>query len=275
VKRAALIEDQSQLLPHAMQGPLIKRLIPLRVKQRLAAYGCRLTGEDEYRLLPSLCRHDRISLDIGAHRGMYTYWCRRYSSSVIAFEPSPDLCARLRGAFPRDVDVRQCVVSDSSGTTTLRIPVVEGEIEFALSSVEAGNELGGYSFQEITVDKFALDDLNLRDVGFIKVDVEGHELSVLQGAKSLLQREQPRILVECEERHRASAVKSVSDFLRFHGFRGFYLYGNKLTQLDFFNAKKLQDPSVIRLGQSIPGSVYVNNFVFIHESDKDWRFGTG
>ena len=46
-----------------------------------------------------------------------------------------------------------------------------------------------------------LDDLALGDVGFVKIDVEGHELAVLRGAAETLQRNRPPLLVEAEERH--------------------------------------------------------------------------
>jgi hypothetical protein len=57
-------------------------------------------------------------------------------------------------------------------------------------------------------------------VGFIKIDVEGHELSVIKGATALIRRDSPIILVELEDRHRPDAMRSFSSFLGGLGYGG-------------------------------------------------------
>ena len=47
-----------------------------------------------------------------------------------------------------------------------------------------------------------LDDFGLEPVGVIKIDAEGHELTVLQGARALIERDRPSFLIEAEERHK-------------------------------------------------------------------------
>ena len=59
-----------------------------------------------------------------------------------------------------------------------------------------------------------------QDVAFVKIDVEGHELNVLNGAVELLERSQPVFLVEAEDRHRAEATRSVFEFFRSKFYRG-------------------------------------------------------
>ena len=68
-----------------------------------------------------------------------------------------------------------------------------------------------------------LDALVRQDVAFVKVDVEGHELNVLNGAVALLDRCQPVFLVEAEDRHRAEATRSVFKFFQRKSYRGFFL----------------------------------------------------
>ena len=57
----------------------------------------------------------------------------------------------------------------------------------------------------------------------MKIDVEGHELNVLNGAVELLERCQPVFLVEAEDRHRAEATRLVFEFFRSKSYRGFFL----------------------------------------------------
>src|ERR1700694_1610183 len=68
-----------------------------------------------------------------------------------------------------------------------------------------------------------LDAVVRQDVAFVKIDVEGHELNVLNGAVELLERCQPVFLVGAEDRHRAEATRSVFEFFRNKSYRGFFL----------------------------------------------------
>jgi len=49
-------------------------------------------------------------------------------------------------------------------------------------------------------------------VRVIKIDVEGHELAVVQGAIDLIRRDKPLLVIECESRH-LPAGKTVQDFI--------------------------------------------------------------
>jgi FkbM family methyltransferase len=244
-------------------------MFPFRLRQYLVAQQWRWQNRGEFALLPYLCRSDRATIDIGANRGMYTYWCLRYSRSVIAVEPSSAFCARLRHAFPKNVVVHQCVLSDQTGTALLRVPMVEGNWEFGRSTLEIGNRLDGYPTTEVVVEKLALDDLRLTDVGFVKIDVEGHELSVLRGGRNLLEGQRPRLLIECEERHRPNAVESICEFLRERGYLGYFADHSEIKSIESFDKPVMQNPNCLaglHDQKRIP-STYVNNFMFIHRSD--------
>ena len=50
---------------------------------------------------------------------------------------------------------------------------------------------------------------------FLKIDVEGHELSVLEGGRRTLEAHHPTILVECESRHRPDGnIRTVFNLLK-------------------------------------------------------------
>jgi FkbM family methyltransferase len=249
----------------------VKSVIPLGVRQTYWAYRELWSGEPEYKLLKFLCRQNRVSLDIGANRGMYSYWLIKYSASVIAFEPSPNFCERLRKAFPVGLEIRQCAVSAaSSGSAVFRVPVIDGGMEYGISTMEVANDLNGFAVKEVIIEKCALDDLTLANVGFIKIDVEGHELSVLDGARKLLRKERPRLLIEAEERHRPDAVSSIRNFLQEYGFRGFYLADGRLHDIASFNQEEMQDFSNFSSSRGVQGKNYINNFIFTPLDDLDW-----
>jgi hypothetical protein len=101
--------------------------------------------------------------------------------------------------------------------------------------------------------------LKLSKIGFVKIDVEGHELAALRGAAATIENSLPNFLIEAEERHRKGAVASVRMFLSQYGYDGLFHFDGKLLPLQDFDASIHQDISAT-------DRPYVNNFIFIHKT---------
>jgi FkbM family methyltransferase len=145
-------------------------------------------------------------LDIGAHHGLYTLLASiRVSPGgrVFAFEPSP----RERKALQWNMRLNRCKNVVIEG---LALGNEEGEL--SLYVVE-GHETGCNSLRPPVVSGFTrgvpvrvtlldawLETHEVKRVDFIKLDVEGGELAVLQGAQKLLQSApRPVILAEVQD----------------------------------------------------------------------------
>jgi FkbM family methyltransferase len=162
--------------------------------------------EAEMRFVERLLRPGMTVLDIGAHHGLYTLLAAKRvgrSGRVIAFEPSPRerdrLAKHLRVNRCRNVEVASCAVGDEPGEAELFL--VDGFRDW-------GNSLRPPAVAELTckvkVPVRRLDDvlaeLGVARVDFIKLDAEGGELAVLEGARKLLQTApRPAILAEVED----------------------------------------------------------------------------
>ena len=241
---------------------LLKSLA-LRVAPR-AVYDYELSrmapSEREIALLPQLCRANLISVDVGANRGLYCKHLLQYSRSVVVFEPLPTLQMRLRTHFGQRIELHPIALSDSNGDAVIRVPKTHD----ALSTLAPTNQVGGADFESLPIVTRTLDSFELSGVGFIKIDVEGHEEAVLRGAHETLERNRPNLLIELEERHNPGSIGRVTELLNRLGYAGYFLDEGALKPLSQFDAGIHQQPQNIGAGDG--AQRYINNFIFRLES---------
>jgi FkbM family methyltransferase len=172
-------------------------------------------------------------LDVGAHHGLYTLLaskCVWRDGRVIAFEPSPRerrrLALHLRINRCRNVEVQSCALGDYDGEADLYL--VEGIHDWC-NSLRAPNVEERTSKVRVEVRRLddVLEGLKWPRVDFIKLDVEGAELSFLRGARRMLCGEvRPAILVEVQDVRTAPwgyAAREIVGFLADAGYAWFAL----------------------------------------------------
>jgi FkbM family methyltransferase len=177
-------------------------------------------GEAEIRLLRYLVDPQRTAIDIGAAEGIYSFFLQRLARRCVAFEPNPDSCSYLRQVLS-GVEIIEAAASNVDGETTLRVPVVDGIPYRGWATVEPKNqlvELPPHQVQEIRVRTVRPDKMALGDVGFAKIDVEGHELDVLAGLRELLIRCRPNLLIEVSGTQRGGSLCEVCRVLASLGY---------------------------------------------------------
>ena len=217
--------------------------------------------ERELYVAPFLCNPNKISIDVGASEGLYTLHVLQTSRECLAFEPHPTAALKLSGmakSFSLPVRVEAVALSEKEGEETLRI--YKGGIK--RSTIERENDLAdcdSRNMYEVTVPTRQLDDYDLDAVGFLKIDVEGHELSVLKGASNTIEHHRPLMLIEIEDRHKPKATRDVQDFLGNLGYEGYFLLDGKLIPMTCFALDAYQ-------GNCTSG-YYVNNFFFVMPED--------
>lgn len=151
-------------------------------------------------------------LDVGANRGFVLdalLWLTE-GTRIVAFEPNPRLAGALARRYrnqPR-VDCRAVGLGARPGRFTLWVPFYRDWPFDGLASIEPANaaswlnpeRLYGFKPERLRLEPVACDIVRLDDLdlapSFIKLDVQGYELSVLEGGESTLQRFRPILLVE-------------------------------------------------------------------------------
>jgi FkbM family methyltransferase len=220
-------------------------------------------SEIELSLLPALVDRSRAAVDVGANAGVYSLKLSQLVSHVYAFEPHPRMARILRASMPSNVTIRQAAVSDVDGQAQLRFPVHDGFETDVLGTIDPANAaVASADFRTIEVATVRLDALELAPIGFVKIDVEGHELSVLLGARDTLLRDGPTLLIEAEERHRTGAVESIRSFLADLDYSGMFVSNGQLHALDKHADAAPEHQGALELRLS--GNV--NNFIFSHKS---------
>jgi len=223
-----------------------------RVTYRLWYVKHVLTGEPELRFVASLCDRDRWTIDIGANRGMYAAAALPFSKGVIAFEPQSHLAALMRKCLPRSVEIRECAVSHTSGPVELVVPA---DPRFHAEARVVRDAAGGGRPSDHVVQSVSavrLDDVIDRPVGLIKIDVEGHELAVLQGAGRIMATWRPNVIIELEDRHERAALERARAWFAKLQYDMFLVKRGRLIRVPSIDARQAADTET-----------YVYNFIFM------------
>jgi FkbM family methyltransferase len=203
--------------------------------------------EPELRHVASLVRPGSVAVDVGGWLGPWTRALARTARHVHTFEPQPNLAAHLRRVVGPNVTVHEAAVGASSGLAHLAVDARPGRDALA--------HLAGDGFE---VSMVALDDLDLGDVGFVKIDVEGHEAAVLDGARGLLDRCRPTVLMEAEQRHLSGPLSELLAVLVGRGWSAWFLRDGTWRPVAEFDVERDQLAWVDHL----PHRSYTNNFLF-------------
>jgi FkbM family methyltransferase len=234
-------------------------------------------GEVELHILPFMCTPDLDAIDVGANDGSYIHFTKRYARRVHAYEPIPWLAEDLSRKFRQDIQRRKVFIhnmglSSSSGTTVLRMPIVDGVLVHGCSSVSPALLEKYSTFKEVPVRLVPLDDVYPGDVGFIKIDVEGHEEAVLAGMLKTIGRCQPKMQVEAEESIAPGAIARIAQFFRDLKYHGHFIYQRQLLPIERFDKETMQNPSnypdlKAPLEQRQRFGTYIYNFLFFPKSE--------
>lgn len=165
-------------------------------------------SEFEADLFRQICVHGDRVVDVGANIGAHTLMLSRQvgpSGRVYAFEPQrvvfQTLCANMAINSIGNTECFQMAVSNEQGV--INIP----DIRYDLEGNFGGFEIAKFSRSGIKTPVVFLDEiLDIPSLKLIKIDVEGMELGVIQGARETIRQHSPILYVENDRIDKSKAL---------------------------------------------------------------------
>jgi FkbM family methyltransferase len=230
-------------------------------------------AEPELRLVPALVRAGDTAIDVGANFGIYSYHLSHAvgaTGQVYAFEPIPftagtfRLVARLLRF--RNVTLFQEGASDRNGEVTFQLPLqASGALTAGQAHVDGrDDERPGKErhhryprTRPVTCPIVRIDDRvpAVKDLSFLKADIEGSELLAFRGAARLIDEHRPTVLCEINTWFLEGFGIPLDELLGFFTSRGYRVY-----KLDEARNKLVP----VEIGPDTE-----DNFLFVHPRRRD------
>lgn len=139
----------------------------------------------------NMCPYRRTAIDVGAHIGWWSFWLQGSFANVCAFEPVPVHYKCLTMNTER-INIRcwNSAVGDDDKPLHMNVPEENSHNAHIVGGAVAVADEG------IEVRCVPLDHFGFENVDLIKIDVEGYETAVIQGARATIKRNRPLIVIE-------------------------------------------------------------------------------
>ena len=228
---------------------------------RTASFTILANGTYEALLEKTILRLSEVSkkfLDIGANMGFYAIGAALVNKEieVLAFEPNPGIRNSLSeniklNNVERNIKILEFALSNFTGNANFSVPAFTGSGGGSLMNLHP--EEGSPSEFSVMVEK--LDNLSAKTSGadLIKIDVEGAEFQLIQGAIETLKATYPTIVVELLRKWMnpfGSTPQDVVDLLANLNYICFAVGESSLQEVTHVNASTLE-----------------TNFIFCHKGN--------
>jgi FkbM family methyltransferase len=226
--------------------------------------------------LRELCPNPRKILDIGMNIGMNTWEYATFAQEVHGFEPVPgtyqvaldNIALNKNHQDPNlgwwknpDKSWASLAVAGTINTYNVALGPTAGSVEMHIKKNDGHNRVANDNYtklngkpvkvntgyQRVQVPQLTLDSYNFTDVDIIKIDVEGYELQVLEGAVNTIAQNRPIVQIECVEIQPRAFGKTINDLMDYFTSKNYVitLADGTIMPKKFQYAKKMMDRFMI------------------------------
>ena len=203
----------------------------------------RALGIYEYKkvkLLEKLIKPGLTILDVGVNSGYFTLLAAKLmqdQGQILVFEPAPENYQRVKKTLAynryQSISLWPLALFNRNGQLSL----FKG-VESGCHSLIKDSGLGSWPVITKKLDDFIFEQ-NIKKVDLIKIDVEGAEIEVLEGARKLLNEQHPQLIIDLHQIDRKKFYQLLTDF-------GYQIFSytlkniNPLTEAEFLNKNYLE-----------------------------------
>ncbi len=233
------------------------KYLPFRIYYKYRAYKYAKTRSPELNIIHKLVKKNKVSLDVGANLGLYTFFMAKSSKKVYAFEPNPYPLRYLKNLADKNVEIMPVAVGNTNKKVQLKIPKRKKGWSSNGATLGDIDLVNGINY---LVQCYKIDTLNIKNIGLIKIDVEGFENQVIKGAINTIKNQRPNLIIENEwvnNENPQELFKIMTDL----DYEVFYCDNkNQLQKIGkYFDFKtKQRNPKK-------KDNNYVQNFIFIYK----------
>jgi FkbM family methyltransferase len=205
--------------------------------------------EKELEVIDRYSDKSKDALDIGVYRGVYSYKLSQNFKTVHSFEPNPLLYPYLKKNLKKVINnmiLYNLALSDTNGQSELKLPIrsksifkdnIEELFKLGAATMHPKNTIENFKKVPIKIKK--LDDIEINNkIGFIKIDVEGHEKNVLMGGLNTIKNNKPILLIEIEEKHSKVPIEDTINFMKKYDYNPYVYINKKLIDFDLRDKKQ-------------------------------------
>ena len=190
-----LAKRAAATLPYAVQQRLKRAHFARQIRK-----GKFVSPEPEFARLPEWVKPGDVVLDVGANVGHYTAALSRLvgpKGRVLAVEPMPQSFALLTACVEAlgadNITLINAALSSQARMVTMSLPRFDtGLPNFYEARISGAAD--GINVVALTLDRLALE----APFSLVKIDAEGHEMGVLEGAQATIARDRPILIVETQ-----------------------------------------------------------------------------
>lgn len=202
-------------------------------------------GVEDFQIAKREIKEFRTCLDIGAHIGLTTRRFASHFKNVHSFEPLLteyliENTSMLQNVtiYPNAVTNKPQILKMYRNEFNSGCGMVDYKDMKTLLDTRYKNEKSRhFGMQPIEVEGITIDSLELKNVDFIKIDVEGYNIPVLEGMKKTLQENEPAIQIETHPENIQVEIETHS-ILESLGYIRYYKTKNKPQDWFYYKAQK-------------------------------------
>ncbi len=198
--------------------------------------------EKELSIIDHFKDKSKDAIDVGVYRGVYSYKLSKEFNQIHSFEPNPLLFPYLNRYLTKiitNMTLYNYALSNKNELTNLKIPhrgksIFKNNFEeiykLGCATIHETNNFEKFNNYEVECKK--LDDvIKDKEISFIKIDVEGHELSVIEGANNIINKYKPTLLVEIEEKHTKKPILNTINKIKEFGYKVYFFKNNQINEI--------------------------------------------